>query len=235
MRNLRESWAVAAVLGIVIAASAAGMRPDLAASRVDLNDNVSHFALIARVVDTVEHRGNPLDAWSPEWTCGFPMLRVYQTLTHLMVAAVYFALGKSVALMTVFVWARFLAVVLFPLSFDAAARLFELSRPAALAGAAVAPLIASSGLYGLEYGSYVWAGNGLFPQSVAAHLFLLCTEVIELGQLKQRFYTPGLLARVLKGERLPDVEHSNPQALPGAGRTGTRIGQHPSPGLPDQS
>ena len=30
-------------------------------------------------------------------------------------------------------------------------------------------------------------------------------EVIELGQLKQRFYTPGLLARVLQGERLPEV------------------------------
>ena len=31
------------------------------------------------------------------------------------------------------------------------------------------------------------------------------TEVIELGQLKDRFYTPNLLARVLKGEKLPDV------------------------------
>jgi WD40 repeat protein/uncharacterized caspase-like protein len=31
------------------------------------------------------------------------------------------------------------------------------------------------------------------------------TEVIELGQLKQRFYTPNLFARVLKGEKLPDV------------------------------
>jgi uncharacterized caspase-like protein len=31
------------------------------------------------------------------------------------------------------------------------------------------------------------------------------TEVIELGQLKDRFYTPNLFARVLKGEKLPDV------------------------------
>lgn len=30
-------------------------------------------------------------------------------------------------------------------------------------------------------------------------------EAIELGQLKQRFYTPNLFARVLKGEKLPDV------------------------------
>jgi WD40 repeat protein len=31
------------------------------------------------------------------------------------------------------------------------------------------------------------------------------TEVIELGQLKQRFYTPNLFARILKGEPLPEV------------------------------
>ena len=149
------------------------MWPDLAASRVDLNDNVSHFAMIERIVDTIARGGNPLDAWSPEWTFGFPMLRDYQTLAHLLVAAVYLALGKTVSLMTVFCWTRFLAVVLLPLSFYAAARLTELGRPAALSAAVMTPLIASNGLFGLEYGSYVWAGNGLFPQSVAAHLFLL--------------------------------------------------------------
>src|SRR5437764_10801924 len=35
------------------------------------------------------------------------------------------------------------------------------------------PLSSSAGLFGLEYGSYVGAGSGLFPQSIAAHLFLL--------------------------------------------------------------
>ncbi|MCU1238695.1 MAG: hypothetical protein JWP63_6662 [Candidatus Solibacter sp.] len=173
MRNLGDNWPACVVLFAVVAASTAGMWPDLAASRVDLNDNVSHFAMIERIVDAVEHGGNPLDAWSPEWTFGFPMLRDYQTLAHLLVAAVYFALGKTVSLMTVFCWVRFLAVVLLPLSFYAAARLLDLGRPAALAAAVMAPLISSSGLFGLEYGSYVWAGNGLFPQAVAAHLFLL--------------------------------------------------------------
>src|SRR5262249_31377095 len=94
-------------------------------------------------------------------------------LAHFLVGAAYFASGKLVSLMTLFIWARFLAVVLLPLSFYAAGRLLELPRPAALAAAVIAPLISSSGLYVLEYGSYVWAGNGLFPQSVAAHLFVL--------------------------------------------------------------
>src|SRR5205807_2539095 len=49
----------------------------------------------------------------------------------------------------------------------------DLPLSTALAAAVMSPLISSAGLYGLEYGSYVWAGSGLFPQSVAAHLFLL--------------------------------------------------------------
>src|SRR6266545_7848003 len=135
MRNLRDNWVVCVVLLAVVAASAVGMWPDLAASRVDLNDNVSHFAMIERIVDVVQHGGNPLDAWSPEWTFGFPMLRDYQTLAHLLVAAIYFALGKTVSLLTVFCWVRFLAVVLVPVSFYAAARLLDLGRPAALGAA----------------------------------------------------------------------------------------------------
>lgn len=173
MKFSRQSLLVSVVLGLVVLASAIGMWPDLAASRVDLNDNVSHFAMIERIVQTVERGGNPLDTWSPEWTFGFPMLRVYQLLAHLLVAALYFVFGKTLSLMTVFVWVRFLAVVLLPLSFYAAARLLELPLAAALAAAVMSPLITSNGLYGLEYGSYVWAGNGLFPQSVAAHAFLL--------------------------------------------------------------
>ena len=37
---------------------------------------------------------------------------------------------------------------------------------------------------------------------------------IDLGQLKQEYYTPGLLARALNGERLPDVTGMDRVALP---------------------
>jgi uncharacterized caspase-like protein len=43
------------------------------------------------------------------------------------------------------------------------------------------------------------------PEEAIGLHWVAGTEVIELGQLKQRFYTPGLFARVLKGEKLPDV------------------------------
>jgi hypothetical protein len=171
MKN--AEWMSRVVLLAVLACNAVGLRPDLTVSRVDLNDNVSHFAMVERMVQAVERGENPLDCWSPEWSFGFPMLRVYQTLPHGIVAALYFLLGKTVPLMTIFVWVRFLSVMLLPLSFFAAARLLDLGPAVSAAAALLAPMLSTNGLYGLEFGSYVWAGSGLFPQSVATHFLLL--------------------------------------------------------------
>jgi hypothetical protein len=196
MRILRQHWAVLGVLAAIVASSAVGLWPELSIGRVDLNDNVSHYAFIERIVHTIDRGGNPLDTWSPEWTFGFPVLRVYQPLAHLLVAGLYFLFAKSVSLMTLYVCVRFLAVVLLPVSFYVTARLLELPRATALAAAVMSPLISSAGLFGLEYGSYVWAGNGLFPQSVAAHLFLLS---LGFGFRSLRRGTGATLAGVLLG------------------------------------
>ena len=85
----------------------------------------------------------------------------------------YFALGKTVSLVTVFVWIRYLSVVLLPAGFFAAALLLELPPLTAAASAMLAPLISTDAWYGLDYSSYVTAGRGLFPQAVAAVLLLL--------------------------------------------------------------
>jgi uncharacterized membrane protein len=173
MKPLRESKPALAVLCLVLAVNAAALWPELSISRADLNDNVFHFALIERIVQAVEHGQNPLDLWSPEWSLGYPVLRTYQPLAHWLVAAVYFALGKAVPLMTVFVWIRFLSVALLPLSFFWVARRLTLSPIAAAAAAVLAPMISTNFLYGIEYNSFTWAGSGLFPQAVATHLLLI--------------------------------------------------------------
>src|SRR4051794_38814695 len=103
MQYSRGKMASAVLLAILIAANFAALWPELRISRVDLNDNVFHFTLIERIVSAVERGENPLDCWSAEWALGFPVLRIYQPLPHLIVAAAYFALGKTVPLMTVFV------------------------------------------------------------------------------------------------------------------------------------
>src|SRR5438874_2290975 len=60
--------------------------------------------------------------------------------------------------------AAFLLLSLFPLSISWSMRRFGFERlPAALAGL-VAPLLSANFLYGLDYGSYVWRGSGLYTQ-----------------------------------------------------------------------
>lgn len=173
MRWNREHLLSTCLLLLVLLANAVALWPELTISRVNLNDNVLHYSLVERVVRAVQRGENPLDCWSAEWALGFPVLRVYQPLAHLLVAASWFALGKTVPLLTVFLVERFLSMVLLPLSFFAAARLMGLSRLTAAAAAILAPLVSTNFLYGMEYGSFTWAGSGLFPQAVATHFLLL--------------------------------------------------------------
>jgi uncharacterized membrane protein len=173
MRWNRDRVLSTCLLLLVLLANTAALWPELAIGRVNLNDNVLHYALVERIVQAVQHGENPLDCWSAEFALGFPVLRVYQPLAHLLVAASFFALGKTVPLMTVFLVERFLSIVLLPLSFFAAARLMGLSRLTAAAAAVLAPLVSTNFLYGMEYGSFTWAGTGLFPQAVATHFLVL--------------------------------------------------------------
>src|SRR5260370_19002306 len=99
--------------------------------------------------------------------------------------------------MTIVVWARFLSVVLLPLSLFAAARLLGLRPLTAAAAAILAPMVSTNFLYGIEYGSFTWAGSGLFPQAVATHLLLLA-----LGSAWSALDAPGTVGRRLTVTRV---------------------------------
>ena len=161
------------ILAAILAVNLFALRSELRIAQVDLNDNVLHYTLIERTVQAIERGKNPLDFWAPEYGFGYPVPRTYQPLAHLAVALTYFALGKAVPLLTLFTWFRYLSLALLPLSFFAAARLFRLPVWTAVAAAILAPSISSHGLYGIEYGSYIWYGSGLYTQSFATHLLLL--------------------------------------------------------------
>ena len=145
---------------------------------------------------SVEAGGNPLDCWSAEWSFGYPVLRTYQPLAHLLVVALYFAFGKTISLMTLFLWVRFLSVALLPASFFVSARWLGLSRLTAAAAAVLAPLVSTNLLYGVEFGSFTWAGSGLFPQAVATHLLLLS---LGAGWMAVRSRPPCRVSGVLVG------------------------------------
>jgi hypothetical protein len=152
----------------------------------DLNDSVFHVTLAERAAA----ERNPLDFWVPEWTFGYPVLRTYQPLGSLFLTGLYHLLGKSVSMVVLFAWVKFLLLVAFPVTVFFAARMIGLSDAAAAAAAAIAPFVSTNGLYGIEYGSYLWRGSGLYTQLVASHLFLL---------------TIGFAARTFRGERFVTV------------------------------
>jgi len=172
MATNREKRFARLGLAAILLLDAFLLRGEFSASRLDHNDSLDHFLFVQGMVRAITHGGNPLD-WPMDGPFGYPVVRDYQPLAHMLVALLYFALGKAVPLLTVFAAVRWLAMVLLPLTFYAAARWLELPRFTALAAAGLAPLAATSGLYGIEYESYTWLGYGLFAQAVAVHLLLL--------------------------------------------------------------
>lgn len=161
-------WTARAIVALVIAINAWALAAELDVARVDLNDSVFHFTIIDRLV---HHPA--LEPWMPEWSFGYPVLRIYQPLAHWLVVAIHFATFQAFPLDALFAFIRWLLLALFPLSAYLGCRWIPMRPMTAAAVALLAPLIASPNLFGIEYGSYIWRGNGLYTQLVAMHLFVL--------------------------------------------------------------
>jgi hypothetical protein len=162
-----------AILLLVVLVQAVVLAPELVTAAYRTNDSVSHYALISGMVKAIERGESPLDFWSAETSLGLPLARWYQPLSHLLVVGVYFALGKGVALMTIFLWAKYLSMVLLPVSFYLCARWLEFAPLEAAATALLAPLLGGPGpgQLGMELRS--WLGFGAYPQAVGGNLLLL--------------------------------------------------------------
>ena len=179
------------LVALAVAVQALALSHELAIGRVDLNDNLFHLRLTERVAETLESGGNPFDFWVSEWSLGYPVTRTYQPLGHLAVASVWLTLGKQIELETLFLWARYLLICLWPLTVYLCARGLRFSSATAVAAALVAPLVATQSLFGLEYGSYLWRGSGLFTQSLAMHLLAASLALAYRALATGRHLTPA--------------------------------------------
>lgn len=177
MTGRRERWAARAIVAVVVAWNALVLAPEIAIGRVDLNDTVFHYTVIDRLVQRIGPGQATLDFWMPEWTFGYPVVRGYQPLGHWLVAAVHLVTAQQFPLDALFSFIRYLLLASFPLSVYAGCRAASMRPLTAAAVAMLSPLIASPNLYGIEHGSYVWRGNGLYTQLVASHFFALVIGV----------------------------------------------------------
>src|SRR4029077_9672100 len=123
--RISEKWFSVTIVALVLVVQATVLAPELRTAHVQNNDYINHITLTEQMVHEVERGGNPLDFWSPEISMGVPMARTYQPLAHLLAVACYFALGKSVAVVTVLDCVNFACILLLPLSFYACMRLLE--------------------------------------------------------------------------------------------------------------
>jgi hypothetical protein len=192
----REKRISLAIVAFIILAQAVVLFYETTDSGWNHNDALNHYTMTRQMVDALERGDNPLDFWSPEISLGVPMVRTYQPLAHITVAAVYLALGKGVPLIHVMMWVRYLFTILLPLSCYAAMTLLDFPPLTAAAGALLLPMVADpgSGMLGMEIRS--WMGIGLFPQLVATHLLL---ATIGLSYRAIRYGTNVTLAGVALG------------------------------------
>ncbi|HEY0140916.1 MAG TPA: YfhO family protein [Thermoanaerobaculia bacterium] len=165
---MNERWAARAIVALVVIVNAAALAPELEIGRVNLNDTVFHFTILDRLVERPA-----LEFWMPEWSFGYPVLRGYQPLGHWLAASAHFATFRQFPLDVLFAFLRWGLLAIFPLSAYLACRWLPMPPMTAAAVSLLAPLIASPNLYGIEYGSYIWRGNGLYTQLVAMHFFVL--------------------------------------------------------------
>jgi hypothetical protein len=189
------------LLGCTVLFHAWYAAPEIRINRVPLNDLVFHITASERMATAFEKREPFLDAWVSEWDLGYPIWRTYQPLPH-VVGAICIKLFQDVAVpAATFSLLYYLLLVTLPVSVYAGARMLGLSPPAAGLAALLTYAPSSAGdfdLYGLDYGSFLWRGLGLYTQLFAMHLLALAigmgARAIERGDRRSRVWAGVLLA-----------------------------------------
>ncbi len=163
MRNNRNALATLLLLGAVLF-NLVVLWPEVAVDTPPLNDSVLHRSLVERAAEALERGEDPTDPWVPYFVQGYPLFHHYQHLPHLVNALLGQGLGGVVSLSTLFSLLGYLLLSTFPLSIYWSGRRLDFGPlPAASAGL-VASLLSTDGLYGLDLGSYVWRGYGMYTQ-----------------------------------------------------------------------
>ena len=171
--RVREGLIVIFVLLFAVAFNLVYLYPEVAVKVPDLNDSGMHLLLTEMAVEAITQGRDPTDPWQRTMNMGFPLFHYYQHLPHVTVALAHvFTLGVM-PLADMMNWSAYLLLSLFPLSIFFSLRLFGFDKLAAAMGGLVASLAATNFLYGFGYTSYVWHGQGLYPQIWAMALLPL--------------------------------------------------------------
>ena len=85
-RERRAEWLLALLSAVAVAI---GVAPEVLLDAPDLNDSAYHVALALRADEAWQRGQLPIDFWYPDVALGFPLLRHYQHLPHIALAAAH--------------------------------------------------------------------------------------------------------------------------------------------------
>lgn len=165
--------AVLLLVAVPILLNAIALFPELLNSTPSDNDQIFHYLFIERANQALAAGDNPFDHWLPELEAGFPQFLYYQNLPHLTVVALHHLVLERIGLLRLLNLLRYLLMVSFPLTVYWSMRRMGFSMIAAAVGAAFSSTLSSRLDYGFDYHSYIWIGNGMFPQLCAMHLMFI--------------------------------------------------------------
>lgn len=144
------------------------LSPEVSISVPPLNDQVLHVTNLGRIISAMAFGQHLTDHWLPSIGEGYPLFHYYQHLPYVLVALVeLFAiifLRAAPLPATLLAWTHYLLLGVFPLSIYWSMRRLSFERLASACAALTASLIATNGLYGFDFNSYVWSGYGLYTQ-----------------------------------------------------------------------
>lgn len=139
------------------------LSPEVLVHVPKLNDGVLHLLTLGFVDGSTQPSSGFADPWMPPVAMGYPFLHYYQQLPYLPPVLLHKLIPGS-SLTDIFNWTSYLLLSFFPLSIYWSMRRLGFSRVTSAIGGLLAPLIATDGLYGFDYNSYVWRGWGLYTQ-----------------------------------------------------------------------
>ena len=197
--HLRESLVSLAFVLFAVAFNLYHLYPEVAGEVRDANDMVFHLVMTEAAVDAITQGRDPTDPWQGTMGMGFPLSLYYQHLPHVAIALVHVLTLGVFPLANMLHWTTYLLLSLFPLSIYWSLRRFGFDRISSASGGLVASLVATNGIFGFGFGSYVFAGWGLYTQVWGMVLLppAIAVSYRVLGEGRGYFWATLLLAATL--------------------------------------
>lgn len=160
----------------------------------DLNDNFYHYSIAKAMNDQIDEGNNFIDFWLPNYNLGFPLFHYYQFLPSLILNIIYRLFLRNLSLVFLIHASMYLLLSLYPLIIYFSSRKFGFTRMHSLFCAALSLTLSAETLtYGIELGSFVWRGFGLYTQLIGMFLFPLALAYCYDAIINNKNYFKAIL------------------------------------------